>query len=186
MNKKAPLVKITDVITREVSLSSDQWSLLCLALERAIPMIPKPLWSSMEKISESIEKSFENKDGSETVIKFKTELIDKWNESNPDEKINRHDLEKSAIDCVEVLGEALSETMSEKRMDAIDHWKNNACEDISYYWNSSIFDESEIDFSEVFDPYDLIQAAVNTFNSEEGDSIVFKPEASSTQGKLPL
>ena len=186
MNKKAPLVKITDVITREVSLSSDQWSLLCLALERSTPMLPKTLWSSMEEISESIEKSFENKDGSETVITFKTELIDKWNESNPDEKIDRHDLEKSAIDCVEGLGEALSETMSEKRIDAIDHWKNNACEDISYYWNSSIFDESEIDFSEVFDPYDLIQAAVNTFNSEEGDSIVFKPEASSTQGKLPL
>ncbi len=65
-------------------------------------------------------------------------------------------------------------------MDAIDHWKNNACEDISYYWNSSIFDESEIDFTEVFDPYDLIQATVNAFNSEEDSTISFKPEESST------
>ena len=178
--KKAPLVKITEVITREVSLSSDQWSLLCLALERSTPMLPKTLWSSMEEISESIEQSFENKDGSKTMIEFKTELIDKWNESNPDEKIHRHDLEKSAMECIEGLGEALCETMSEKRMDALDHWKNNACEDISYYWNSSIFDESEIDFTEVFDPYDLIQATVNAFNSEEDSTISFKPEESST------
>ena len=92
--KKAPLVNVTEVITREVSLSSDQWSLLCLALERSTPMLPETLWSSMEEISESIEQSFENKDGSKTMIEFKTELIDKWNESNPDEKIHRHDLEK--------------------------------------------------------------------------------------------
>ena len=179
-------MKNPTLIKKEIQLSEDQWAFLFLSLERAIPMLPKPLWGSLEQIKESIEKSFEIKDGLKTEIKFKTELIDKWNKSNPDEKIDLDDLEESAIDCIEGLAVALSETMSEKRMDAIDRWKNNACEDITYYWNSSIFDESEIDFSDVLDPYDLIQTAVETFNSEEDNTIVFKPEAPSIQGELPV
>ena len=34
--------------------------------------------------------------------------------------------------------------------------------------------------------YKRITIVINTFNSEEGESIVFKPEVSSTQGELPL